>query len=111
MAGMNRRGFLTSAMAAAGGMLVPEWILDPLKGRSMISVPAIDVAPFYGGGFIVPPDFMDYVIVPYQRAIRVRGVSSPVLYSNVENGVDWIVETTLGDTPPPSGPFVYEVSN
>lgn len=27
-------------MAAAGSVLVPEWILDPLKGRSMVAVPA-----------------------------------------------------------------------
>lgn len=38
---MNRRGFLTSALkATAAGILVPEWILDPPKGRSMVSVPS-----------------------------------------------------------------------
>ena len=38
---MNRRGFLTTALTAAGGLLVPEWILDPPKGRSMIAVPGM----------------------------------------------------------------------
>lgn len=36
---MNRRGFLTSALrATAAGVLVPEHLLDPLKGRSMVSL-------------------------------------------------------------------------
>ena len=35
---MNRRRFLSSALAASG-LLVPEWLLDQPKGRSMVSVP------------------------------------------------------------------------
>ncbi len=36
----SRRAFLTAALrATAAGVLVPEWLLDPLKGRSMVSVP------------------------------------------------------------------------
>lgn len=35
---MNRRTFLS---LTAAGLLVPEWVLDPPKGRSMVSVPAI----------------------------------------------------------------------
>lgn len=36
---MNRRKFLRYALVAtASGLLVPEWILDPPKGRSMVSI-------------------------------------------------------------------------
>lgn len=36
----TRRAFLRSALiATASGLLVPEWILDPPKGRSMVTVP------------------------------------------------------------------------
>lgn len=43
---MNRRSFLTSALVASGGLLVPEWLLDPPKGRSMVSVPGLDFLEF-----------------------------------------------------------------
>ena len=36
---ITRRRFFTSMTATACGVLVPEWILDPLKGRSMVAVP------------------------------------------------------------------------
>jgi hypothetical protein len=39
---MNRRHFLS----LASGLLVPEWLLDPPKGRSMVSVPDLGVT-FY----------------------------------------------------------------
>ena len=42
---LNRRGFLTSALAAASGLMVPDWIQDPLKGRSMIAVPGLPKEP------------------------------------------------------------------
>jgi hypothetical protein len=39
---MNRRKFFEIALkATAVGILVPEHLLEPLKGRSMISVPAL----------------------------------------------------------------------
>ncbi len=38
----SRRAFLTTALrATVAGVLVPEWLLDPLKGRSMVSVPGM----------------------------------------------------------------------
>ena len=38
---LNRRSFLTSGLKLGlAGVLAPEWILDPPKGRSMISVPS-----------------------------------------------------------------------
>jgi hypothetical protein len=40
---VNRRKFIA---LAASGLLVPEWLLDPPKGRSMVSVPGpIDYVP------------------------------------------------------------------
>lgn len=37
---MNRRDFIGKALAAsAAGLLIPEYILDPPRGRSMIAVP------------------------------------------------------------------------
>ena len=41
----NRRTFLTAAATTAAGLLVPEWVLDPLKGRSMVTV--LGLAPTY----------------------------------------------------------------
>ena len=39
---MNRRRFIATALTAtAGGLLVPEWLLDPPRGRSMVSVPGV----------------------------------------------------------------------
>lgn len=37
----GRRGFLGAMAATAAGLLVPEWILDPPKGRSMVAVPPL----------------------------------------------------------------------
>ena len=38
----SRRAFLTTALrATVAGVLVPEWLLDPLKGRSMVTVPGL----------------------------------------------------------------------
>jgi len=40
---MNRRQFL----ALASGLLVPEWLLDPAKGRAMVSVPGMPRLPHF----------------------------------------------------------------
>lgn len=40
---IRRRAFLSSSALASAGLLVPEWLLYPPKGRSMVSVPR----PFY----------------------------------------------------------------
>ena len=39
---ISRRFFLT---LAASGLLVPEWLLEPPKGRSMVSVPQMPLLP------------------------------------------------------------------
>lgn len=50
---LSRRGFLSAALkATAAGILVPEWLLDPLKGRSMVAVPSFSM------------DVLDHLIVP-----------------------------------------------
>ena len=33
-------------VTAASGLLVPEWLLDPPKGRSMVSVPGFGLDPW-----------------------------------------------------------------
>lgn len=38
---LSRRSFLSSLALTASGLLVPEWIIDPPKGRSMVSVPGM----------------------------------------------------------------------
>ena len=38
---MNRRDVLKRMALAASGLAVPVWILDPLKGRSMVTVPGV----------------------------------------------------------------------
>ena len=45
---MNRRGFLGKLIAAtAAGVLVPEYLLDPPKGRSMVAVPDLGEETFF----------------------------------------------------------------
>ena len=53
---MKRREFLTAAFKfSAAGVLAPEWILDPPKGRAMIAVPeVINVVPFDAAELLEP---------------------------------------------------------
>ena len=39
----SRRVFLSSLALTASGLLVPEWLLYPPKGRSMVSVPGMPI--------------------------------------------------------------------
>ena len=41
---MNRRDFVSRLVLSPLGLLVPEWLLDPPRGRSMISVPDMNSA-------------------------------------------------------------------
>lgn len=53
---LNRRRFLSTLFGAtAGGLLVPEWILDPPKGRSMVTVP--DLMPQHAGVYSAYTDW------------------------------------------------------
>lgn len=76
---MNRRGFLLSAMlATAAGILVPEWILDPPKGRSMVSVPSL--------GGITDVNFAMYPLMGRGPMSEISLIISPRLAMKLSRG-------------------------
>lgn len=85
---MNRRDFLRRAFATtAAGLLVPEHLLEPLKGRSMVTVPAMAAPLSFAYAFTVAAHALgDEELKNWEVGSVVLGESSDLWTWTAPNG-------------------------